>query len=220
MGGLTHKKTAWKPGNLVVPTPAALISCGEPGGRPNLITVGWCGNVNSDPPMLSVSIRPGRHSHGIISGTGEFVLNVPSVDLARAVDYCGVVSGRDVDKFEATGLTPVAVAGVSCPAVAECPVNIACRVEERLSLGSHDMFIARVLGLSVHSALVDVDGRFRLEDANLLCYAHGHYFSLGDRLGYFGWSVRKRKTARKVTHAKKRSPNGGKKRGAKGRGRT
>lgn len=196
-------KTAWKPGNLVVPAPAALVSCQLPGGTPNLITVAWCGNVNSEPPMLSVSIRPERHSHGIVCATGEFVVNLPSVALARAVDYCGVVSGRDVDKFAAASLTPVAVAGVSCPAVAECPINIACRVAERIPLGSHDLFLARVAGVTVDSALIDVDGRFRLEDAKLLCFAHGHYFSLGEQLGYFGWSVRKRKAARKVHHGKK-----------------
>lgn len=214
-------KTHWQAGNLVVPTPAALVSCQAPGGRANLMTVAWCGNVNSDPPMLSVSIRPGRHSHGIIQATGEFVLNLPGLDLARAVDYCGVASGRDVDKWEALRLTPLPVSGLSCPGVAECPINIACRVTERIPLGSHDMFLARVIGVDVDERLLDADGRFRIEDANLLCYAHGHYFSLGDRLGYFGWSVRKRKTARKVTHVKKsgKGGKGGKKAKRRGPGR-
>lgn len=211
------KRIHWKPGNLVVPAPAALVSCQSPEGPPNLMTVAWCGNINSEPPMLAVSIRPGRHSHAIIRETGEFVLNIPSVALARAVDYCGVVSGRDVDKFEAMGLTPVAARGVACPAVTECPIAIACRVTERLPMGSHDLFLAKVVDVAVHADLVDADGRFRLEEANLLCYAHGHYFSLGDRLGYFGWSVRKRKNARKVTHAKKRNPTSAKKRRPSGR---
>lgn len=212
-----RKKAHWKPGNLVVPAPAALVSCAGTDGKPNLITLAWCGNINSEPPMLSVSIRPERHSHRIIMETGEFVLNIPSLDLARSVDYCGVTSGRDCDKFAATQLTPIAMAGVSCPAVEECPINIACRIAERIRLGSHDLFLARIVGVSVHADLMDADGRFRIEAANLLCYAHGHYFSLGDRLGYFGWSARKRKAARKVIHVKKKSSGGGrqKRRGKK-----
>lgn len=184
-------KTAWKPGNLVLPAPAALVSCQVPGERSNVLAIGWCGNVNTDPPLLFVSIRPSRHSHGIIAATGEFVLNIPTVPLARAVDYCGVVSGRDVDKFAEAGLTPVAVGKVACPAVAECPVNLSCRVTERRELGSHDMFLARVEEVTVDSALVDASGRFLIERADLLCYAHGFYFGLGKRLGHFGWSVRK-----------------------------
>lgn len=192
MERLTTEKSAWKPGNLVLPAPAALVSCQTPGERPNLITIAWCGNINTNPAMLSVSIRPGRHSHAIISGTGEFVVNLPPARLAWAVDYCGVVSGRDVDKYAAAKLTPVAVDGVSCPGVSECPINIACRTERVIPLGSHDLFLARVLGVSVDAALIDKNGRFHLEKANLLCYAHGHYFTLGERRGHFGWSVRRR----------------------------
>ena len=189
-------KTVWKPGNLVLPAPAALVSCQAPGERPNMLTVAWCGNVNSAPPMLSVSIQPTRHSYGIIDGTGEFVVNIPALGQAKAVDYCGVASGRDVDKFAATGLTPCAVGGVSCPGVEECPVNIACRVTERHALGSHVMFLARVEEVAVDSSLMDKTGRFRIEQANLLCYAHGYYFALGARQGHFGWSVRKKKPVR------------------------
>lgn len=181
---------------MVAPAPAALISCQRPGERPNLITLAWCGNINSDPPMLSISVRTSRHSHAIIAETGEFVLNIPSSAQARAVDYCGVVSGRDMDKFAAAGLTPVPLAALSCPAVAECPIAIACRVVARHDLGSHDMFLATVEEVSVHKDLVDRNGKFLIEKASPLCYAHGHYFALGRRLGHFGWSVRKKGNAK------------------------
>lgn len=190
-------KMVWKPGNLVVPAPAALVSCQRPGERPNMLTIAWCGNINSNPPMLSISVQPIRYSHGILVDTGKFVVNLPTRGIARAVDYCGVVSGREVDKWASTGLTPCEVEAVSCPGVAECPINIACRVTERISLGSHDLFLAKVEGMSVNASLVDKTGCFRLEKADLLCYAHGHYFTLGERQGYFGWSVRKRKNARR-----------------------
>lgn len=194
-----NDRETWKGGNLVVPAPAALVSCQLPGGRPNLITIAWCGNVNTNPPMLSISVQPIRHSHGIIAATGEFVVNLPSRDIARAVDYCGVVSGRDVDKFAAAGLTPLGVGGVDCPAVAECPINISCRVTQRIPLGSHDMFVAEVREIAVSSRLVDSRGAFHLERAELLCYAHGHYFTLGERKGHFGWSVRKKKGPKRKT---------------------
>lgn len=199
-------KAVWKPGNLVVPAPAALVSCRAPDGRANLITVAWCGNVNSTPPMLSISVQPIRYSHPILAETGEFVLNLPSVGQARAVDYCGVVSGRDVDKFVATGLTPLDMDGTACPGVAECPINISCRVTQRVELGSHDLFLALITGVSVDAELMDGTGRFRIERAKLLCYAHGFYFSLGERMGHFGWSVRKKPVPgnkAKVRHAPK-----------------
>lgn len=191
------ERTLWRAGNLVLPAPAALVSCQAPGSRPNLITVAWCGNINSDPPMLSVSIRPSRHSHGILVETGEFAVNIPSVAQARAVDYCGVVSGRDVDKFAATGLTPAPAGKAACPLAVECPVSLVCRLVDRKPLGSHDLFLAEVTEVSVRADLVDAEGGFRVERADLLCYAHGFYFSLGKRLGHFGWSVRKKAERRK-----------------------
>lgn len=203
---MERAKTIWKPGNLVLPAPAALVSCQAPGEKPNLITIAWCGNINSNPPMLSISVQPIRHSHGILAATGEFVLNIPSRAQAWAVDYCGVVSGRSVDKFAETKLTPLAVEGLACPAVAECPVNISCRITDTLSLGSHDMFLARVEQVSVDASLFDASGRFLIERADLLCYAHGFYFSLGSRQGHFGWSVRKKKQpVRKASNGKKKS---------------
>ncbi len=194
-------KTVWKPGNLVAPAPAALVSCQSREGAANLITIAWCGNINTNPAMLSISVQPSRHSHAMLVETGEFVVNLPSRAQARAVDFCGVASGRDTDKWAATGLTPIPIDGVSCPAVLETPINIACAVERRISLGSHDLFIARVVSMSVNSGLVDSSGAFRLERADLLCYAHGDYYVLGKRQGHFGWSVRKKKP---VLHLRKR----------------
>lgn len=193
---LDHAKTTWKPGNLVMPVPAALASCCLPGEKPNLITLAWTGNINSEPPMLFVSIRPSRHSYDIVKATGEFVLNIPAASQSREVDYCGVASGRDVDKFAETGFTPVAVPGVSCPAVAECPVNISCKVTDSKLLGSHEMFLARIEAVTVTSSLIDRTGKFRIEKTDALAYAHGTYFSLGKVLGTFGYSVRRKKPRR------------------------
>jgi flavin reductase (DIM6/NTAB) family NADH-FMN oxidoreductase RutF len=142
--------------------------------------------------MLSIAVRPDRYSHDIIKATAEFVVNVPSMDQARTTDWCGVVSGRDVDKFASTGLTPAAGRKVSCPIVMECPLNIECRIRKRLALGSHTLFLAEVVAVQVSSQLVDARGRLNLQKAGLMAFAHGHYFSLGRHLGHFGFSVRKR----------------------------
>lgn len=187
-----HAKFVWKPGNAVYPSPAVLVSCGRPGEAPNLITIAWCGNVNSDPPLLSISVRPQRHSYGIIEDTREFVVNIPSVDQAWAVDYAGVVSGATIDKFAATGLTAAPAREVACPLVMECPINIECRVRERLPLGTHVMYVAEAVAVSASVDLLDPKGKFRVERANLLFYAHGSYFSLGREQGKFGWSVAKK----------------------------
>ena len=190
----TLKKLAWKPANLLAPVPAVLVSCGgTKGTTANLITIAWTGSICSDPVMLSIAVRPERHSHGILTASGEFVVNLPSVAQARAVDRCGMVSGRTVDKFAETGLTPDAALAVGCPIVRECPVNIECRVRRTLELGSHTLFLAEVLAVQVDAALVDAKGRLRLEKAGLLAFAHGEYFALGRSLGRFGFSVRKRR---------------------------
>jgi flavin reductase (DIM6/NTAB) family NADH-FMN oxidoreductase RutF len=196
-GKLAGKKS-WKPGNMLSPVPVVLVSCGGIGDwKPNLITIAWIGSVCSDPPMLSISVRPERYSHAIIKATGEFVVNVPSADQARTTDWCGVVSGRDADKFSVTGLTPAPALKVGCPIVAECPLNIECRVKKSLPLGSHTLFLAQVVSVQVSSGLVDDRGRLNLQRAGLIAYAHGHYFALGRHLGHFGFSVRKdRKTRR------------------------
>jgi flavin reductase (DIM6/NTAB) family NADH-FMN oxidoreductase RutF len=192
------KKQSWKPGNMLSPAPAVLVSCGGiKEWKPNLITIAWAGTVCTNPPMLSISVRPDRYSYDIIRQTGEFVVNVPTAEQARITDWCGVVSGRDHDKFEKTGLTPAPGLKVKCPAVLECPVNIECRVVQTLELGSHVMFIAEVVAVQVSEDLLDAKGKLCLEKAGLITYVHGAYFSLGQYLGHFGFSVRKKKPAGK-----------------------
>ena len=190
------KKQSWKPGNMLFPVPAVLVSCGgTKEWKPNLITIAWAGTVCTNPPMLSISVRPERYSYDIIKQTGEFTVNIPTVKQTKATDWCGVVSGRDHDKFEKTGLTPVPGLKVKCPAVLECPVNIECRVVQTLELGSHVMFLAEVVAVQASSELIDAKGKLCLEKAGLIAYVHGAYFALGQYLGHFGFSVRKHKPA-------------------------
>lgn len=187
-------KTAWKPGNMLSPVPVVLVSCGGAKGlKPNLITIAWIGSVCSEPPMLSIAVRPERYSHALIRSLGEFAVNIPSVELARATDWCGVVSGRDVDKFAGAGLTPAAGLKIACPVVMECPLNVECRVRRSLELGSHTLFLAEVVAVQVSAGLVDSRGRLDLQRAGLIAFAHGHYFALGRHVGHFGFSVRKRR---------------------------
>lgn len=191
-------KQRWKPGTVLYPLPAVLVSCGATPEEYNLLTVAWTGTVCTNPPMCSISVRPERHSYGIIRRTGEFVINLTTRRLARATDWCGVRSGRDWDKFREMGLTPVASETVAAPLLAESPVNIECRVRQVVPLGSHDLFIAEVVGVQVDEALIDpATGRFCLERADPIVYSHGEYFVLGEALGHFGWSVRKRKKGAK-----------------------
>ena len=191
-------KESWKPGTLIYPLPAVLVSCGSTPDEYNLLTVAWTGTVCTDPPMCYISVRPGRHSYGIIRRTGEFVINLTTRDLARAADWCGVRSGRDYDKFCEMGLTPGKALQVAAPIVEESPVSIECRVRQVLPLGTHDMFLAEVVAVQVDADYIDPDtGRFCLEKAGPIVYSHGEYFALGEALGHFGWSVRK-KPLRKV----------------------
>jgi flavin reductase (DIM6/NTAB) family NADH-FMN oxidoreductase RutF len=187
------KKQSWKPGNMLFPVPVVLVSCGgTKEWKPNLITIAWAGTVCTNPPMLSISVRPERHSYDIIKQTGEFVVNLPTVKQAKATDWCGVVSGRDHDKFEKTGLTPAPALEVGCPIALECPVNIECRVTQTLGLGSHVMFIAEVVAVQVSENLIDAKGKLCLEKAGLIAYLHGAYVALGSYLDHFGFSVRKK----------------------------
>lgn len=190
------RKDYWRPGNMVYPVPAVMVSCAREGERPNIITVAWCGTVCSSPAMLYVSIRPERHSYGIIKDTGEFVVNLVSGDLAFATDYCGVKSGRDVDKFREMNLTPLPSKHIKAPGILESPVNIECRVTSRVPLGSHDMFLAEVLGVTVDQSYMDETGKFHLNKAGLVAYSHGEYLELGKKLGSFGYSVKKSKNSR------------------------
>ena len=191
-------RTDWKPGTLIYPLPAVLVSCGATPDEWNLLTIAWTGTVCSDPPMCSISVRPERHSYELIRRTGEFVINLTTRDMARATDWCGVRSGRDYDKFRETGLTPLPAAHVAAPLIEESPVNIECRVKQVIPLGSHDLFLAEVVGIEVDPAYIDEQtGRFRMDRAGLIAYAHGAYYELGKQLGTFGWSVRKRPAVRR-----------------------
>lgn len=183
----------FKPGNMLYPLPAVMVSCGRKNEKTNIITVAWTGTICSDPAMVSISVRPSRYSYDIINETKEFVINLVNEKLVFAADYCGVKSGRNVDKFKDMQLTPAIVKGVSCPAIAESPVCIACKVKEVKKLGTHDMFIADVVSVSADSEYMDEKGRFRLNDSGLIVYSHGEYFSLGKKLGSFGYSVKKKK---------------------------
>ncbi|MCF0143903.1 MAG: flavin reductase family protein [Firmicutes bacterium] len=198
------KKTL-NPGTMLAPVPAVMVSCGRPGEKPNIITIAWTGVINSDPPMTYVSVRKERYSHSIISETKEFVINLTTEELAFATDWCGVKSGRDFDKFKEQNLTPAQSEQVACPAIAESPVNIECKVKDVIELGSHDMFIAEIVSISVDEEMIDEKGAVRMDKAGLIAYNHGHYFPLKKQeTGRFGYSVMKPKT-RKRYEAEKRA---------------
>jgi flavin reductase (DIM6/NTAB) family NADH-FMN oxidoreductase RutF len=184
-------KQEWKPGNMLYPVPAVMVSCGRKGERPNIITVAWAGTICSEPAMLSISVRKERFSHDIIKETKEFVVNLTTKETCFATDYCGVKSGRDVDKFKEMKLTPLPASKVGAPLIGECPVNIECRVTEIKELGSHDMFIAEVVAVHADEAYMDKNGRFDLALAEPIAYSHGEYYTLGEKIGKFGYSVKK-----------------------------
>lgn len=191
------KKQQWKPGNMIYPLPAVMVSLGRDGETPNIITIGWTGTVCTNPPMAYISVRPERYSYDIIKETGRFVINLTTEELARATDFCGVRSGRDVDKFKETGLTAVAGPATGCPMIEESPVNIECRVEKIEELGSHHMFLARVEAVHVAEDYMDEKGKFQLNETDLIAYSHGEYLGLGKKLGTFGYSVKKPEKRRK-----------------------
>ena len=185
-------KQVWKPGNMLYPVPAVMVSCQYKDEKPNIVTVAWAGTICSDPPMVSISLRPERFSHEIITKSGEFVVNLVTEKLTRACDWCGVRSGRDCDKFREMKLSEYRTDLLHAPAIGESPVNIWCRVSRAEHLGSHDLFIARVVGVTVDDAYMDQKGRFALEKTGLITYSHGEYYALGKKLGSFGYSVKKR----------------------------
>ncbi len=188
-------KQVWKPGNMVYPLPAVMVSVGTQSGETNIITVAWTGTICSSPAMLYISVRPERYSHHMIQESGEFVVNLTTEALVKATDYCGVRSGKDVDKWKETGLTRGKANELSyAPIIEECPVNIECKVTEVKKLGSHDMFLAEVVSVQVSEEYMDDKGKFCLNDAGLMAYSHGEYISLGDRIGTFGYSVKKKRT--------------------------
>lgn len=185
-------KQNWKPGNMLYPVPAVMVSCKRPGEKPNIITVAWAGTVCTAPAMLSVSVRPERYSYDIIKETGEFVVNLVNKELVYATDYCGVKSGRDEDKFAKMNLTPQESVYIGAPGIAESPVNIECKVTQMLPLGSHHMFVAEVMGVTIDEKYMDETGKFNLNTSGLVSYSHGEYFQLGEKLGKFGYSVKKK----------------------------
>ena len=185
-------KRQFKPGNLLYPVPAVLVSAADKDGNSNLITVAWAGTICSDPPMLSISVRPERYSYHMIRETGEFVVNLTTEELVRAVDFCGVKSGRDTDKWKETGLTPEKASVVNVPLVRQSPVHLECRVLRVDELGSHHMFIAQVVAVDVDEKYMDEKDQFHLSAAKPLAYSHGRYYGLGECLGFFGYSVQKK----------------------------
>lgn len=196
MQGLENRQE-WKPGNMLYPLPVVMVSCADGKGNTNILTVAWAGTVCTNPPMLSISVRPERYSCRMIQETGEFVVNLTTERLVRATDLCGVKSGRDVNKWEAAGLTPVPAKQVKAPLIGESPVNLECRVEQEIVLGSHILFLARVVSVSVDEAWLDEKGSFHLDWAKPICYSHGKYFQMGKEIGKFGFSVAKKKTGQK-----------------------
>lgn len=190
-------KQHWRGGNMLYPVPAVMVSCARPGEKPNIITVAWAGTVCSSPAMLSISVRPERYSYDIIKETGNFVVNLVNKELVYATDYCGVKSGRDTDKFEAMKLTPLPSQHIDAPGIAESPVNLECKVTQAIPLGTHDLFLAEIVGVTVDEKYMDENGKFHLNDAGMVSYSHGEYYELGKKLGTFGYSVKKKATGEK-----------------------
>lgn len=189
------------PGTLTAPVPPTLVSCGTL-EAPNTFTVGWTGIINTKPPMTYISVRPSRFSYELIKNSGEFVINLPSSNLVRTVDSCGVKSGRDIDKFKTFGITAEESFNVSAPSIAECPVSIECKVKQIIPLGTHDMFISDIVGISVKEELINKNGRLCLDRAGLMAYIHGEYFTIGKKIGSFGYSVKKSSKGKKAPRKK------------------
>jgi len=182
-------KITVKPGTYLYPIPAVLVTCGPP-DKPNIITLAWVGTMCSDPPMVGISIRPSRYSHGLVKQHGEFAVNLPTADLVRVTDYCGNVSGRKVDKFADTGLTPAPAKAIGTVVIAECPVNIECKVVQILSLGSHDLFLGKVVAVQADKDVLEESGRIDLVKAKPLVYGSHRYWGLGQLLATHGYSVK------------------------------
>lgn len=208
-------KVTFKPGTMVNPVPAIMVSCGVRPEEYNIITIAWTGIVNSEPPMTYISVRKSRHSHGIIEKSGEFVINLCNEKLAHQTDYCGVKSGRDVNKFKEQNLTPIPADLVKCPMIKEAPVNIECKVREVHHYPSHDMFVADIVSVHADESLLNEKGKLELERAELICYSHGDYYGLQRRpIGKFGFSIMKAKTKKRIA-AEERKKSTKQKYGAK-----
>lgn len=187
-------KTQWKPCTLVYPLPAVMVSCGSNPEDWNIITISWTGTINTNPPMLYISVRPERHSYKIIKESGEFVINLTNKDLAFATDWCGVKSGRDFNKFDEMNLHAIPAAIINAPMIEEAPINIECKVTQIIPLGSHDMFIAEVVKIHADEKYIDpITDTFDMQKAELIAYSHGNYYELGSKIGKFGFSVQKKR---------------------------
>lgn len=200
-------KIKWKGGALIAPVPPAMISCMGADGKPNILTIAWTGILCTHPPKTYISVRPSRHSYPLIKESGEFVINLTTKTLTRAADFCGMKTGKKVDKFKECNLTAdfdTNFPEFSCPAIAESPMSIYCKVTDIVPLGSHDMFIADVIGISIDDTLIDETGKLCLDKAGLAAFAHGEYFELGKKIGNFGFSVAKKKKG--AVPSKKRPP--------------
>ncbi len=197
-------KITWKPGTMLAPLPPALVSCGTAKDA-NMLTVAWTGIISSEPAMTYISVRPCRYSHGLISKYKEFVINLPNKHMAKATDWCGVKSGKDVNKFEVTGLTAAPCSKIKSVQVQEAPISLECKVVSVTTHGSHDMFLAQIVAVNVDDKYIDSTGKFCLEKAGLIAYAHGFYYELGKVIGKFGFSVEKPKTKKKRQLAQKKS---------------
>ena len=185
-------KELWKPGNMLYPLPVVMVSVADKNGKNNIVTIAWAGTICTNPPMVSISVRPERYSYQILKETGEFVINLTTRELAYATDYCGVKSGRDTDKFKDMGLTPLPGEKVKAPLIAESPVNLECKVTQVLALGAHDMFLAEVVAVHADEKYMDENHKFHLEKADPIVYSHGAYLVCGEQIGTFGYSVKKK----------------------------
>lgn len=184
-------KIQWKGGTLLAPVPVVIVSCGNT--QPNLITIAWTGIINSDPPKTYISVRQNRYSYNLLKESREFVINLVTADMAFAADYCGLKTGKTVDKFKAMRLTNEPAGIVGCPMIGESPLSIECRITDIIPLGSHDMMLADIVAVNIEERLLDKSGRLNLDRANLICYSHGEYFELGKKIAKFGYSCKKSK---------------------------
>ncbi len=192
-------KVDWKPGNMVYPLPAVMVSVGNSPENYNIITIAWTGTICSDPPMCYISVRKGRHSYKALKETGEFVINLTTKDLAYATDWCGVRSGRQYDKFKEMNLTPGKASVVKAPIIEESPINIECKVKQVIPLGTHDMFMAEVVNVKASEEYIDsTTGAFSLNKAKPICYSHGNYYEVGKKIGKFGYAVEKKKKKKRT----------------------
>lgn len=191
-------KQVWKAGNMVYPLPAVMVSTADKSGKSNILTIAWTGTICTNPAMVYISVRPERYSYHMLKESGEFVINLTTEQLAKATDYCGVRSGKDVDKWKEAHLTPAKAENLRyAPVIEECPVNIECKVTEVKELGSHHMFLAEVLAVQIDEQYLNEKNKFELNKTGLMAYSHGEYLSLGKKIGTFGYSVKKKKTKHK-----------------------